>query len=122
VARSLELKISLIPCTSKLGLGTLFDYPNEGPGACAELSSINLNLSVHLSDSANKDSLKSMHTLISLRSGGVYVGHTTGQPSVGYFEGTSSYVLRLSSKRPSVFESLLSKSRHMQKLSSISVH
>jgi len=50
-------------------------------------------------DSANIDSLKlgSMHTLISLRSRGVYVGHATGQPSVGNFEGPSGHVLRLSS-------------------------
>ena len=54
-------------------------------------------------DSANIDSLKlgGMHTLNSLRSKGVYVGHTTGQPSVGNFEGTLSYVFRLISKRPS---------------------
>ena len=38
----------LYATTSKLGIGTLFDYPNEEPGACAELSLIKLNLGVHL--------------------------------------------------------------------------
>ena len=75
-------------------------------------------------DSANIDSLKlgGMHTLNSLRSRGVYVGHTTGQPSVGNFEGPSGYVLQLSSKRHSVFESSLSMSWPMPKLSFVSVH
>jgi hypothetical protein len=43
------VKISLIRSTSKLSLETHFDHPKEGPDACAGLSSINLNLSVHLS-------------------------------------------------------------------------
>ena len=47
-ARQKTVEISLIPCTSKLGLRALLDYPNEEPGACAELSLINLNLGVHL--------------------------------------------------------------------------
>jgi len=48
-ARQKTVEISLIHSTSKLALGTLFDPPNEGPGACAGLSLINLNLGVHLS-------------------------------------------------------------------------
>ena len=47
-ARQKTVAISLIRSTSKLGLGTFFDYPKEEPGACAELSLIKLNLDVHL--------------------------------------------------------------------------
>ena len=80
-ARQKTVAISLIHSTSKLGLGpwgafwlseggawrmcgTFFDQAESWCTPC---------------DSANIDSLKlgSMHTLISLRSRGVYVGHTT---------------------------------------------
>jgi len=48
-ARQKPIGTPLIPCTLKLGLGALFDYPNEEPGACAERSWTNLNFGVHLS-------------------------------------------------------------------------
>ena len=74
--------------------------------------------------SANKDSLRraSKHTFKSLRSNSDYLGHNTRKQAWVNFKGFWPAVLRLSLKRPSVFERFLSISRLMQKLSFISLH
>jgi len=109
---------------SKVGLWSAHWLPKWKGRNSVRPKSINVNLGVHLSIVPVRIPCDGEVCTLQFCWGSPDCKWATQHVNkiVGNIEGFSGYVLRLSSKRPSVFGSLSITYRHMQKLSSICVY